>query len=311
MNVSNWMRSAKLLPGLISLVLAGVCGLSGALTDFAGVFPALGGPNGYLYDLTLKIAQPWRRDIKTVPAVFVAIDEASLSSPELAALPRALMQPVWARLIDGALDAGARRIAFDVVFAYAGADFKIGPYTLPDYDQGLIESLTKNRDRVVIGRFPGTPPALAFVEAVGTSRVGLLDLQVESDGKVRSTAPLARLANGRIAIGFAALGAGLNVRQAALLQRILIAPSAPLAETPTYSLATLLDCFASPDNAARLREALAGRVVVVGTAVPGEDEHHGPTQFLGNAANSPPADRCAPHQGLVQRGECSAGLVLR
>ena len=135
MNVSNWRKSsAKLLPGLISLVLAGACGLSGLFTDFSGVLPALGGPNGYLYDLTLKVAQPWRRDIKTVPAVFVAIDEASLSTPELAALPLALFQPVWARLIDGALDAGARRIAFDVVFAFAAADFKIGPYTLPNYD---------------------------------------------------------------------------------------------------------------------------------------------------------------------------------
>ena len=40
----------------------------------------------------------------------------------------ALFQPVWARLIDGLLAAGARRVAFDVVFAYAGADFQIGAF---------------------------------------------------------------------------------------------------------------------------------------------------------------------------------------
>ena len=96
----------------------------GALTNYSGSFPALGGLNGLLYDLTLKIAEPWRRDIPTAPAIFVAIDDASLSRPEFAALPRPLFQPVWARLIDGLLDAGARRIAFDVVFAYAGADFQ-------------------------------------------------------------------------------------------------------------------------------------------------------------------------------------------
>ncbi|MGC1983611.1 MAG: hypothetical protein WA711_23185, partial [Pseudolabrys sp.] len=40
------------------------------------------------------------------------------------------------------------------------------------------------------------------------------NLQLESDGRVRSTGPLARLPDGRIALGFAALGAGWSVRQA-------------------------------------------------------------------------------------------------
>ena len=314
MDLSGWRkRRPDLLPGLISLALAGVCGLTAILTDFTGVFPALGGPNGYIYDLTLKFAQPWRRDIKTVPAVFVAVDEASLATPPLAALPRALFQPVWARLIDGTLDAGAQRIAFDIVFAYAGGDFQAGSYTLPDYDKSLIDSLTKNRQRVVVGRFPGTPPAPPFVAAVGNSRVGILDLQVESDGKTRSTAPLARLPDGRIAVGFAALAAGLNVRQAVALQRIFIAPNTPLADTPTYSLATLLECLGSADGIARVREALAGRIVVVGTAVPGEDDHRGPTQFMGRTASVPPSDRCAPHQALIQRSEAEAvpGALLQ
>jgi class 3 adenylate cyclase/CHASE2 domain-containing sensor protein len=311
---SGWrMHRRYLLPGLISLALAGVCGLTAILTGFTGVFPALGGPNGYLYDLTLKFAEPWRRDIRTVPAVFVAVDEASLSTPPLSALPRALFQPVWARLIDGALDAGAQRIAFDIVFAYAGGDFRAGSYTLPDYDKSLIDSLSRHRERVIIGRFPGTPPAPRFVEAVGNSRVGILDLQVEEDGKTRSTAPLARLPEGRIAVGFAALGAGLNVRQAASLERIFITPNAPLTEIPTYSLATLLECLASPDGIARVREALAGSIVVVGTAVPGEDDHLGPTRFMRPAISSPPADRCAPHPGLIQRSQTEAvpGALLQ
>lgn len=304
MNPGAWSTlSPRLVSGLISFVFAAFCGLSGFLSDYNGLLPALGGPNGFLYDLTLKLSQPWRRDIATVPAVFVAVDEASLSAPELAALPRALFQPIWARLIDGVLDAGARRVAFDMVFAYAGADFHVGPYTLPDYDRRLVDTLMKNRDRVVLGRFPGTPPAAPFLEAVGSSRVGVLDLQVESDGRVRSAAPLARLPGGRIAVGFAALGAGLSVRQAASVERILVTPNAPPADTPTYALATLLDCLASPGEADRLREALAGRTVVVGTAVKGEDEHRGPTQFFKDAVHVPPGERCAPHKGLVQHGQ--------
>ncbi len=301
MNLGSW-STPKLLSGLASLVLAGTCGLSGFLSDYNGVLPALGGPNGLLYDLTLRLAQPWRRDAATVPAVFVAVDEASLSTPELATLPRALFQPVWARLVDGIVEAKARRVAFDMVFAFAGADFRAGSYTLPDYDQSLVDSLTRNRDRVVLGRFPGTPPAAPFLEAAGSSRVGILDLQVESDGRVRSAAPLARLANGRIAMGFAALGAGLSIREAASRERILITPRAPMADTPTYSLATLLDCLASAEGADQVREAVAGRIVVVGTAVAGEDVHRGPTRFLGHALHVA-GDRCMPHKGLAPRSQ--------
>ena len=286
MNLGAWTDpSPKLLSGLASFALAGFCGLSGFLTDYNGVFPALGGPNGFLYDLTLRLAQPLRRDIATVPAVFVAVDEASLSAPEIAALPRALVAadlgPTHRRC--ARCGSAPDRLRYGVRLC-GEPIFSVGAYTLPDYDQSLVDSLTRNRDRVVLGRFPGTPPAAPFLEAVGSSRVGVLDLQVESDGRVRSAAPLARLSDGRLAIGFAALGAGLSIRQAASIERILVTPNAPPADTPTYSLATLLDCLASTEGADRVREALAGRIVVVGTAVAGEDEHRGPTQFLRTCA---------------------------
>src|SRR5262249_57914719 len=128
-------------------------------------------------------------------------------------------QPIWAHLIDGLLDAGARRVAFDVVFAYAGADFKVGQFTLPGYDQALVDTLTRGRDRVVIARFPTIPPAAAFLAAVGAARVGGLDLQPESDGRGRSTAPLVRLPAGRVALGFAALGPRWSGRPAASPRR--------------------------------------------------------------------------------------------
>ena len=67
---------------------------------------------------------------------------------------------MWARLIDGLLEARARRIAFDVVFAYAGADFQVGSFVLPDYDGSLIDSLGRARDRIVLGRFPSIPRRL-------------------------------------------------------------------------------------------------------------------------------------------------------
>jgi class 3 adenylate cyclase len=307
-DLGEWsIRNWKPLSRLITVLLVVMGGAAGYLSDYNSSLPALGGPNGLLYDLILKVSQPWRRSIPTAPAVFVAIDDASLSAPDLAALPRALFQPIWARLIDGVLDAGARRIAFDVVVAYAGADFQVGSFTLPDYDRGLVDSLTRGRDRIVLGRFPSVPPAAPFVRAVGASRVGVLDLQLESDGRVRSTGPLARLPDGRIAVGFAALGAGWSVRQASSAQRLLIAPNAPLNDTPTYSLGTLLACLASKEGAAEVRQYVEGRIVVVGTAVLGEDEHRGPTRYLGRARHAPSSDRCAPQKGLFERPELEHG----
>ncbi|MGZ3290897.1 MAG: adenylate/guanylate cyclase domain-containing protein [Xanthobacteraceae bacterium] len=172
---------------------------------------------------------------------------------------------------------------------------------MPDYDRSLIDSLERARDRIVLGRFPSVSPALPFLKAAGASRVGVLDLQLESDGRVRSTAPIIQLADGRIALGFAALGAGLSVRQASATQRILMTPYAPMTDTPTYSLATLLACLSSAEGAALVRRFIEGRIVVVGTAVLGEDQHRGPTRFLGGGPPAPPADRCAPRSGLSKR----------
>jgi class 3 adenylate cyclase len=102
-------------------------------------------------------------------------------------------------------------------------------------------------------------------------------------------------------LGFAALGAGLSVRQASATQRILMTPYVPMTDTPTYSLATLLACLSSAEGTALVRRFIEGRIVVVGTAVPGEDQHRGPTRFLGGGPPAPLADRCAPRSGLSKR----------
>src|SRR5262249_17433260 len=125
--------------------------------------------------------------------------------------------------------------------------------------------------------------------------------------------PLVRLPDGRIALGFAALGAGWSVRQAASAERILITPSAPLTNIPIYSLASLLTCLSSEKGAEEVRKAVEGRTVVVGTTIPGEDEHRGPGRFLGRPTVTPPSDRCAPQEGLFERpqSEHLPGVLLQ
>jgi hypothetical protein len=58
-DLGDWsIRNWRALAGLTSAVLVVSRGLAGAITDYRSYFPALGGPNGLLYDLTLKVAQP-------------------------------------------------------------------------------------------------------------------------------------------------------------------------------------------------------------------------------------------------------------
>jgi hypothetical protein len=61
-DLGDWsIRNWRTLAGLTSALLVVSGGLAGSITDYRSYFPALGGPNGLLYDLTLKVAQPWRR----------------------------------------------------------------------------------------------------------------------------------------------------------------------------------------------------------------------------------------------------------
>jgi class 3 adenylate cyclase len=279
----------------LAVALAAAIGaLAGHFSTYNGPLPALGGPNGPIYDVTLLLSRPWRDSRPAAPVLFVAIDAATLSRPEYAAVPRALFQPIWSRLIEGLARNGARRIAFDIVFAYAGADFHVGELALPDYDRALIDSLVANRDKIILGRYPSLPPAPPFSKAVGAIRVGSLDLQTETDGRVRSVATVIWSPEGRQTLAFAGLAAGRSIDTLTSLDRLLIAPKRPVTEVPTYSLATLLDCLSMPAATPQVQAAIDGRVVVVGTALRGEDEHRGPTRFFGDSPQRLADAGCRP-----------------
>src|SRR5687768_1862719 len=84
---------------------------------------ALGGPtplalDGPILDALVRaratVHRPNPADSR--PVAVIAVDEASLESPELASLPRALFAPVWAELLDGLRAAGVRAVGFDLLF---------------------------------------------------------------------------------------------------------------------------------------------------------------------------------------------------
>jgi hypothetical protein len=93
---------------------------------------------------------------------------------------------------------------------------------------------------------------------------------------------------------FAGLAAGLSVDTLTFFDRLLIAPKQAATEVPTYSLATLLDCLVSPAASSQVQTAVEGRLVVIGTAVRGEDEHRGPTRFFDRSLASHRESSCAP-----------------
>jgi hypothetical protein len=86
-DLGGWrIRKWRPLAGLTTAVFVVAGGLAGYASGYTGPFPALGGPNGLLYDLTLAIAQPWRQDIPAAPVMLAAVDDTLLASPELASV---------------------------------------------------------------------------------------------------------------------------------------------------------------------------------------------------------------------------------
>ena len=98
--------------------------LCGALVVFAVIstmaFPRSLSLDGLLFDLMVTqraLLAPGATSQE--PVAIVAIDQRSLEADELAAMPRALFAPYWARLTDALFDAGAQAVGFDVIFAWS------------------------------------------------------------------------------------------------------------------------------------------------------------------------------------------------
>src|SRR6185369_4337894 len=101
--------------GLVLAALAVAAAVASIATS--GQIGALDGP---LYDLALAGAAPFARPAANeVSIAVVALDRRSLASDELAEVPRVLMAPQWATLIDALAGAKPRAIGFDVIFGFA------------------------------------------------------------------------------------------------------------------------------------------------------------------------------------------------
>ena len=245
--------------------------------------------DGLVYDMSLTI--PDRRPGSAEePVAVIALDRDSLASDELAALPRVFLSPVWAKLVNGLTDAEARAIGFDIIFSYSANRF---PGVGGQYDRDFLAALARARDRVVLARAARSYPAPPFVAAVFDPRVdagrpepaaiGYAELAPDLDGIFRHAGPRVEAEDGK---SLPTLAAALldRAKGPAMASEVLLAPRRPLEALPAYRLVDVLRCLER--EPAAIRQAFAGKVVLIGTNLPEEDRKRSPDRFM-----SPPALR--------------------
>lgn len=245
--------------------------------------------DGLLYDFSLAINDA-RPGTSGGPVAVIALDRDSLDSPELAAMPRVFLSPVWAKVMNGLSEADARAIGFDIIFGYSANRFP--GFEGQQYDREFLAALASARDKVVLARSGRSYPAQPFFYAVfdpiadaGKDEPGAIayaELAPDADGVVRQMTP-------RVETG---IGQSRPTFAAALLDRakgpeippgLRLAPRAPLESIPAYRLIDVLRCLEADRNA--IRQAFAGKVVLIGTNLPEEDRKSSPDRFMRRPAS--------------------------
>ena len=287
----HWLRIAGVATILVFAVLsAAATWMSGGRT---GLF------DGPLLDLAVSGRHVLFGSTDPPDAARVAvvgIDWRSLDAPELEATPRALMQPVWEKLVKSTLDAGASAIAFDALLVYSGNNL------IRNYDRSFLLSLRQYGGRVVLGRSAGRPPDRRYRAVLQASggKLGLLEMQPDGDGIYR------RLPN---SFGEPEEGTAPTLVNAALQlaagppmpESVLLVPRRHPELLPTYSIVDVMRCADQAPEA--LRTAFEGRVVFVGTLLPEEDRKLSTARFLKPPAERKPPDAACPLQTLGASNE--------
>ncbi len=265
--------------------------------------------DGLAEDAALSLAAALRPRPPPERVVVVAIDARSLAAPELAVLPRALMSPVLAQTAERALDAGAVAVGFDVVPAFDARDLDFGgDRPLARWDDALLRMLAREgrAGRVVIATTRQAAPARRFTAAAGAAGLGSADLDIDPDGVARRVA-LSRPAEGG---GHAPTLAGALVRAAGgtATGEISLAAPRPVDAGRVVSLIDVLRC----EDPAAAGALFAGRVVLVGGVVAGEDRRAGPDRFAAKPGGAPPAEPCAYARPRTRDDEprAAAGVFL-
>jgi adenylate cyclase len=264
-------------------------------TLLAAAFPHAASSPSWLEGLLFDLARAARAHVAGAPStpptvLVVAVDRESLDAPELIDYPRTLFGPVWARVIDALVDAGASVIAFDLILAYTGNRFQ------PGYDRPLLQALGRHGGQLVLGRSATTLPAANYLAALGydSGALGLVEAAPDADGIHRRLQawfepPDGPPENGLV--GAVADRAGLPVPE-----RMVIAAGPYHPERlPRLPLIEVLRC--ADDDPGALARAVAGRIVLIGSTMPEEDRKRTSGRFIPAQGERDTGLPCLPRTG--------------
>jgi adenylate cyclase len=247
------------------------------------------GADGRLLDLLIAaraIVFPTHETPSMEPVAVIALDVRSLNEPELAPYPRAFLAPVWSTVLEAVVEAGARAVGFDLLFAYTANRF------VPNFDTPFIAALGRYRSHVVLARSASMLPAHPFLAALrfDEESLGLAEIAADSDGRYRRMAAILETSQ----------GGALPTLAAALLRRVkgppmptelVLTPRRHLERIPTYAVVDVLRCARQAPEV--LRPVFAGKIVLIGSTLPEEDRRVPSSRFLPPMrTDAPPLHPC-------------------
>lgn len=249
------------------VAVAGACALAtaGACLFGGGSLPS----DGFFFDIAARLATGWAAPStpdQESRVALVLLDDRSLAAEEFAPVPRTFLGPYWADLLDALDAAGVTAVGFDVIFEYTPNLFRA------DFDQTFLRALNQHKDKLVLGRSAQTTVALPYHYALGAEAnegvLSLVEMEPDDDGVFRRIQGFYRDEEGTrhptlINTLLARSGYG------PMPDAVLAAPWGPLELTlPAYSMIDVLRCAEQPEV---LAKAFAGKMVLVGSALPEED----------------------------------------
>ena len=241
--------------------------------------------DGLVYDASLAITDR-RPGTHDEPVAVIALDRESLESQDLATTPRVFLTPQWAKVLNALTDAQARAIGFDIIFSYSANQFP-GFKEEGQHDWSFLAALARARDRVVLARSGRAYPAMPFTGAVfdpaadagrtDSGAIGYTELTPDTDGVFRRVTAQVESADGA---SHTTLASAVLARTNGphMPPQVLLAPRRPLEAIPTYRLIDVLHCIDA--NSTAIKEAFAGKVVLVGANLPEEDRKPTPDRFM-------------------------------
>jgi adenylate cyclase len=251
----------------VMVLIAALLGVVSGLASIHAIW------EGWLTDRLLQaraIVEPLPQD--RFPVAVVGLDQASLTSRRLEAIPRVFMSQAFAEAGAGLFEAGATAIGLDFVFAFSAdsfADPQTGEARLRGYDRQFLQFLYENRGRVVVARTSTGVPHRSISAAAGNSGVRSTEIFTSNDGVVRRHRPTVPLEASP-----AFVDSMLGLMGSSMSRPYMPLPGARLAGTVPYlSLVDVLDMMDSEEGRAKLHDFANGRAILFGSTLPNEDEH--------------------------------------